>query len=101
MLGPPGFLGAFRSRSLGLGPAQDPKNMRIGVTSVRFTVRVKGLVLGPPGPLGAFRSPSLGLGSAQDPKNMRIGVTSVRFRVRVGVRGLVLLVLGPWAPRGL
>ena len=39
---------------LGLGPAQDPKNMRIGVTSVRFRVRVRvrvrGLVLGPLGP---------------------------------------------------
>ena len=29
------------SPPLGLGPAQDPKNMRIGVTSVRFRVRVR------------------------------------------------------------
>ena len=54
VLGPPGLLGAFRSSFLGLGPAQDPKNMRIGVTSVRFRVRVRvrvrGLVLGPLGP---------------------------------------------------
>ena len=39
---------------LGLGPARDPKNMGIGVTSVKFRVRVRvrvrGLVLGPLGP---------------------------------------------------
>ena len=44
-VGAPGSLGVFKSLWVpppwGLGPAQDPKNMRLGVTSVRFRVRVR------------------------------------------------------------
>jgi len=40
LLGPWGPLGPYEP-PVGLGPAQDPKNMRIGVTTVRFRVRVR------------------------------------------------------------